>query len=121
MVAWQVGRSGFGQKMISGVDLLPGGSAQHFRCPGCAALRGECQFDLPVAVRNPRYAPDATSVPSLSEEALFLPVEIDAEGKASAAAPVADITSRSIWRAVTGRGLAAAMIPRRLHDWIYRP
>lgn len=40
-------------------------------------------------LRDPRYAPEASSVPSLSEEARFLPVEIVAEAKAPAATPAA--------------------------------
>jgi transposase len=41
-------------------------------------------------LRDPRYALEPASVPSLSEEARFLPVEIVTEAKAPAAAPVAD-------------------------------
>lgn len=40
-------------------------------------------------LRDPRYAPEASSVPSLSEEARFLSVEIVAEAKAPAATPAA--------------------------------
>lgn len=41
-------------------------------------------------LRDPRFAPDPGSVPILSEEARFLPVEIVAEEQASVAAPVAE-------------------------------
>ncbi len=41
-------------------------------------------------LRDPRFAPDPTSVPAPSEEACFLPVEIVAETKAPAAEPVAE-------------------------------
>lgn len=41
-------------------------------------------------LRDPRFAPDPASVPVLSEEARFLPVEIVAEEQASTAAPVAE-------------------------------
>lgn len=40
-------------------------------------------------LRDPRYASEPSSVPSLSEEARFLPVEIIAEAKAPAATPIA--------------------------------
>jgi transposase len=40
-------------------------------------------------LRDPRYAPEPVPVPSLSEEARFLPVEIVAEAKAPAATPAA--------------------------------
>ena len=40
-------------------------------------------------LRDPRHAPEPASVPSLSEEARFLPVEIVAEAKAPAATPAA--------------------------------
>ena len=36
-------------------------------------------------LRDPRYSPEAASVPSLSEEVRFLPVDIVAEAKAPAA------------------------------------
>jgi transposase len=64
-------------------------------------------------LRDPRYAPDPTSVAPPAEEARFLPVEIVAETRSPAAGPVAETASRSSWRAVTGCGSAAAMIPRR--------
>lgn len=41
-------------------------------------------------LRDPRYAPDPTSVPASSEEARFLPVAIVAETKVPAAAPASD-------------------------------
>jgi len=41
-------------------------------------------------LRDPRYAPDPASAPPASEEARFLPVEIVAEARAPAAAPVPD-------------------------------
>ena len=41
-------------------------------------------------LRDPRYAPDPASFPSLSEDTRFLPLEIIAEAKAPAATPVAD-------------------------------
>jgi transposase len=41
-------------------------------------------------LRDPRYAPDPALAPSLSEEPRFLPVEIVAEARVPAAAPVAD-------------------------------
>ena len=41
-------------------------------------------------LRDPRFAPDPVSVLAPSEEARFLPVEIVAETKVPAAAPVAD-------------------------------
>ncbi|MGA0617600.1 IS66-like element accessory protein TnpA [Paracoccus sp. KR1-242] len=42
-------------------------------------------------LRDPRYAPDPASAPSVSEEARFLPVEIVVEDKqVPAAAPAAD-------------------------------
>lgn len=41
-------------------------------------------------LRDPRFAPDPASVPALSEEARFLPVEIVAEEQAPAAGSVAE-------------------------------
>ena len=41
-------------------------------------------------LRDPRFAPDPASVPSPSEEARFLPVEIVAEEQAPTAGPVAE-------------------------------
>ena len=41
-------------------------------------------------LRDPRFAPGPASVPAPSEEAHFLPVEIVAEARAPAAAPVAE-------------------------------
>lgn len=40
-------------------------------------------------LRDPRYAPESVAVPSLPEEARFLPVEIVAEAKVPAATPAA--------------------------------
>jgi transposase len=40
-------------------------------------------------LRDPRYAPEPASVPSLPDEARFLPVEIVAEAKVPAATPAA--------------------------------
>ncbi|MDP3229693.1 MAG: transposase [Acidovorax sp.] len=40
--------------------------------------------------RDPRYAPDPVLAPGLPEGSRFLPVEIVAEARAPAAAPVAD-------------------------------
>ena len=40
--------------------------------------------------RDPRYAPDPVPAPGLPEGSRFLPVEIVAEARAPAAAPVAD-------------------------------
>lgn len=41
-------------------------------------------------LRDPRYAPDPASAPSVSEEARFLPVEIVEDKQVPAAAPAAD-------------------------------
>lgn len=41
-------------------------------------------------LRDPRYAPDPVPAPGLPEGSRFLPVEIVAEARAPAAAPVAD-------------------------------
>ena len=41
-------------------------------------------------LRDPRYAPDPSSVPSAAMEPRFLPVEIVTESKTAVAAPVAD-------------------------------
>ena len=64
-------------------------------------------------LRDPRYAPDPTSVAPPAEEARFLPVEIVAETGLLQRHLPPRTTSRSSWRAVTGCGSAAAMILRR--------
>ena len=62
--------------------------------------------------RDPRYAADPAAAPGLSEGLRFLPVEIVETVKAASAAPVAASLIEIDWRAGTGCGSAAGMIPR---------
>ena len=81
VMAWRVGRSGFGRMRRSGR------SASRRLAPGVSVAQVARRYAVNANLifkwlRDPRYAPDPAAAPGLSEGSRFLPVEIVAEAKA---------------------------------------
>ncbi|WP_285050387.1 hypothetical protein [Paracoccus sp. SSJ] len=87
VVAWGVGRSGFGWMRRSGRSVY------RRQRPACRWPRWRDAVNANLIfkwLRDPRYAPDPASAAPPAEAARFLPVEIVAETRSAPAAPAAE-------------------------------